>query len=240
MSYYELLLQINNKVKENIEMLNNSGKIDELSACVSFITDIEAWLACCGEFAIHPLVTAALTECSNSIFLCAQGFYKEAFVALRQTLEHFLFALLLSTNDFNYRLWKREQYGMSWKQITDEENGVFSKKFISLYSDDCLTEKSLEMITIVKNVYRDCSEFVHGNHQKLSILANDLNYKENMLEYYVSSFKSFEYILCMALLIRFYDIFTIQENIQKLETIIYERLGNIPVILELSIKTNEV
>lgn len=92
--------------------------------------------------------------------MCSQGFYKEAIITLRQFLEHMLFAIFLSTNDYKYRLWKIGQYDMSWTQIMDGQNGVFGKEYIRVYAQDINEERNIELLTIAKNIYRECSEFV--------------------------------------------------------------------------------
>lgn len=68
-------------------------------------------------------------------------------------------------------IWQRGQCDMSWTQIVDDQNGIFGKQFISTYANDIDTGRSLELLTIAKNVYRECSEFVHGNYEKLNTLT---------------------------------------------------------------------
>lgn len=60
MTNYEMLLKINDKAKENIEKLYNSGKMDLMNKCL------------------------------------------KAIITLRQFLEHMLFAIALSINDYKY------------------------------------------------------------------------------------------------------------------------------------------
>ena len=125
MTNYDMLLTINGHAQKNIEVLNTSGNITEISKCITFVDDLSTWISNCGAFSDYLLVKNAQTEFTNSIFLCAQGFYKESIITLRQCLEHMLFAIMLSTNDFHYRLWLAGQYDMSWAQIMDYNNGVF-------------------------------------------------------------------------------------------------------------------
>ena len=62
------------------------------------------------------------------------GMYKYAFMALRGYLELTLFGIKLSTNEFDFKLWKSEKLDVSWKQIVDEEKVLFSKIKSSLSS----------------------------------------------------------------------------------------------------------
>lgn len=104
MTNYEFFIQINNKMRTNIEQLESDSKMDAINMCVSFTEDLNTWLSFCGEFKEYKLVKAAQDECIKSILMCIQGLYKEAMMSLRQFLEHMLFAIFLSTNDYNYRL----------------------------------------------------------------------------------------------------------------------------------------
>lgn len=227
MTTYEALQQINIKAKENIDLLNTSGKIEELSKCVAFSDDLQLWLSKCGNFSDYLLVKKAQSECVNSIYMCAQGFYKEAITTLRQFLEHFLFAISLSTNDYKYRLWQVGQSDMSWTQLMDDQNGVFGKQFLKVYAKDLSEERSMEMLTIAKNVYRECSEYVHGNYSKLSILSESLVYNETHFNQYIEYFNNIQYVVCMALFIRFRELLDNQEIFTALESIIADNLGTL-------------
>lgn len=227
MTNYELLININTKIRENIDRLNTSGKIEELNKCIAFSDDLRLWLSYCGNFSERPLVKESQSECINSIFMCAQGFYKGAISTLRQCLEHMLFSVLLSTNDYKYRLWQAGQYDMSWTKLMDSQNGIFGIQFIRMYARDIGEERSTELLTIAKDVYRECSEFVHGNYEKLSALSDDLAYNEYAFECYIKYFMSAQYIICMALLIRFREMLNNPETLRQLESVLTDNLGTL-------------
>lgn len=230
MTNYETLQKICERAKENIDLLNTSGKLDALSKCIAFADDLHKWVSYCDNVKDYILVKEAQTECINSIYMCAQGFYKEAITTLRQFFEHMLFAILLSTNDYKYRLWQTGRYDMSWSQIVDDQNGIFGKQFISVYAESLDEVRSVEFLTIAKNVYRECSEYVHGNFEKLSSLPDNLLFDENAFEQYVEYFSNIQYLICVALFIRFRHIFNIPETIAALEPIISDNLGTLSEI----------
>lgn len=233
MTNYEILQKICKRTKENIDLLNSSGKLEALSKCIAFTEDLHKWVSYCDFLQDYILVDEAKTECLNSIYMCAQGFYKEAITTLRQFLEHMLFAVFLSTNDYKYRLWQVGRYDMSWKQIVDENNGLFGKQFIGVYAEDLDEVRSVELLTIAKNVYRECSEYVHGNFEKLSVLPDNLLFDENAVDEYMGYFESIQYLICMALFIRFRHIFSNPEVVTALESIISDNLGTLPEIQQL-------
>lgn len=190
-----------------------------------FLEDVQNWLSCCGCFSDYPLVKKAQTECTYSIFMCSQGFYGEAITNLRQFLEHMLFAIWLSTNDYAYRLWKAGQYDMSWARIMEDQDGIFSKKFIRMYAVDLNEDRSMELISISREVYRECSEFIHGNFEKISILSNGVAYNEKAFDCYIKIFSSIQYVICVALFIRFRHVLDNSEILEKLEPVIADNLN---------------
>ena len=88
MTNYEMILQINDKARENIKKIKTNDKMDKINECLSFTEDLNQWLSYCGEFKDFVLVKEAQDEFIKSIFMCMQGFYKEAMMTLRQSLEH--------------------------------------------------------------------------------------------------------------------------------------------------------
>lgn len=233
MTNYDMLLQINQTAKNNIACLKENRKIQEIDKCLSFSDDLQNWISYCGKMKGMILVQESLNECIKSVYFCAEGFYKEAIVTLRQYFEHLLFAVFLSTSDFNYRLWLKGKYDMSWAKITDKDSGIFSVKFMELYADDIDSDRSMGLLDVCKNVYRECSEFVHGNYEKLDMLCNKLTYNSENFNLYIRCFSSAQYIVCMALFIRFRYIFDNPNIVDKLELIIRDNLGMLKEIQNL-------
>lgn len=233
MTNYEMILQINDKARENIKKIKTNDKMDKINECLSFTEDLNQWLSYCGEFKDFVLVKEAQDEFIKSIFMCMQGFYKEAMMTLRQSLEHMLFAILLSTNDYNYRLWKRGKYDMSWTQIVDQQKGIFGKEYINSYAKDIDGNRSIELLTIAKNIYRECSEYVHGNYGKLMLLTENVEYNEENVDRYIEVFESVKYLISVSLLIRFRELFDKEEILVKLESVLMDNLGMLPEVQEL-------
>ena len=230
MTNYEIFIEFNDKMKRNIEKIKENDKMKGINSCISFTEDMQLLLSCCGKFKEYELVKEAQDECVKSIIMCVQGFYKEAMIGLRQFVEHMLFAIWLSTSDYNYRLWKNGKFDMSWAQITDSENGILGKKYICTYASAVDESRSLELLTIAKNIYRECSEYVHGNYCKLLLVPANLEYSETMLDKYVEVFESVKYLICMSLIIRFWDIINTKELLIKLESVLMDNLGSISEI----------
>ena len=99
MTNYQMIIQINDKTRANIEKIQENNKMEKINKCISFTEDLNLWLSCCGEFQDYILVREAQDECIKSILMCMQEFYKEAMMSLRQAMEHMLFVIFLSTSD---------------------------------------------------------------------------------------------------------------------------------------------
>lgn len=90
MTNYQMIIQINDKTRANIEKIQENNKMEKINKCISFTEDLNLWLSCCGEFQDYILVREAQDECIKSILMCMQGFYKEAMMSLRQAMEHMI------------------------------------------------------------------------------------------------------------------------------------------------------
>ncbi len=225
MNNHELLLKINETNKLIIDQLFDSGKASELNNCVAFSNDFDFWVSCCGSFSSIELVKQAQSECVISIYMCAQGFYTEAFSALRRFLEHTLFSISLSVDEFKYRLWRKGMADMNWSDLMNDEDGVLSYKFFRAFAEDVDDSKSVEIRNISKQVYRECSEFVHGNYKKLTLLSDTLCFNCIAFERFVACFESVKYVLSIALFIRYRSILEDKDTLLKLEPILTEYLG---------------
>lgn len=227
MTNYERIIDIIENGKRVAMHINNSEKLESINKCMVFIEDLGVWIKCCNDFDNNLLVKEAQDDCAKSVIMCVQGFYKEAIVLLRQFLEHMLFAILLSTNDYNYRLWKLGKYDMPWAKIIDGINGVFGREYISIYGAGIDEERSIELTAIAKNVYRECSEFVHGNYNKLIMFSGTFEYDEIMIDKYLEYFSSIKYVVLMAMLIRFWELFEDEKYLKQIESVVVDNLGDV-------------
>jgi hypothetical protein len=51
---------------------------------------------------------------------------------------------------------------ISWSQLTCDQEGILSVKFIKLF-DERLVDQASSFLAMTIRVYRECSEYVHGN-----------------------------------------------------------------------------
>lgn len=217
-------LQIMKSFEEKIKDTWNSPEANEFQQCLMFINDFTAWIDCLQHMPQSILFQSALNECATANLFCSQGLYKHAMISLRLCLEHCLYAIYMSSNDFYFRRWKSGQEDMRWGSIKDKNTGIFSKSFIRAYAPE-FEERSTELNTIVENVYRECSEYVHGNYDKLNYLPGKAEFSEKMLSQYIKSFHSISYLLSIALVIRFKEYIVNEALLGRLEDPIMHNIG---------------
>lgn len=215
--------------KSQITSTWESSCSEEFSQCFLFVNDFGVWVECLKDIPQSILLKSALNECATANLFCSQGLYKHAMVSLRLCLEHCLFAIHLSANDFYFRRWKAGQEDMKWGAITDPVQGIFSKTFIRAYASE-FDERSAELNSIATNVYRECSEYIHGNYSKLNCLPGQSEFNQSMLSQYITYFQNISYLIMVALVIRFKDYILTNNLLAPLEDSIMHNIGMLPEI----------
>lgn len=104
----------------------------------------------------------AIDEGKHAIFLLSIGSYRNAYSSLRLFFELNLAAIDFSTNQRLFLAWTLGRADISWSRLSDAEEGVLSKNFCNLFPID-LSEHAKNYRTMATTVYRECSEYVHGN-----------------------------------------------------------------------------
>ena len=215
--------------KAQVSATWDSPYAEGFSECLLFATDFSTWVECLKDIPQSILLKSSLNECATANLFCSQGLYKHAMISLRLCLEHCLYAIHMSSNDFYFRRWKAGQEDMKWAAITDGNTGIFSKSFIRAYAPE-FEERSTELNGIASNVYRECSEYIHGNYSKLNCLPGQNEFNQDMLSQYISRFQSISYLLSIALVIRFKEQIVSQGLLSTLENAIMHNIEMLPEI----------
>lgn len=115
------------------------------------------------------LFSHALKEYQFALFAVNQGFYRHAFSALRLSFELWLSAIEFSTNELSLRGWEKGSNDINWRRLIDNQTGVFSVNFIRAFCNN-IDDRGPHYRALAERVYRECSEYVHGNastHEEL-------------------------------------------------------------------------
>lgn len=202
------------------------------SRSYSFHSDFVFWidLLRTNERKEVSLLENALRELLISQIMLTQGFYKHSFMCLRGFLEQTLFAIQLSTNELHIRQWFTNKKDVYWSSIVDVDNGLFSKSYIDAFFSN-ISDNAKEFFVMSKEVYRECSEFVHGNFSVNEHTLN-LEFREKTFLLWHQKVDTIQLIITFCLFVRYNELINTKELINRSEAIISEKLGYIEAIRE--------
>ena len=104
----------------------------------------------------------ACREYQYSLEAVAFGNYRHAFSSLRLAFELFTAVTYFSANQMKMHLWLQGHDDLLWSTITDSDKGVFSHNFMKAFNLP-LGQYRSQYAGLAATVYRECSEYVHGN-----------------------------------------------------------------------------
>ncbi|OWV35172.1 hypothetical protein CE489_20020 [Bacillus spizizenii] len=221
----EFYLEISNKSKDIVNQSFLGDNYQLLSTNHSFITDLEVWLEALNNRPEIELYEIAFREYQFSLIQVSQGFYRQSFNALRFFIEHTLAGIYFSFQELDLRLWKLGEKDINWSNIINEDNGIFSKGFFKAFSPMLIGE-SITYSDISKKIYRECSEYVHGNYVTREKLSTKLEFNQNSFEIFNEKAKIARTLIVFSLCARYLDC--IDHGMKaRLESSIMDHVGNI-------------
>lgn len=140
-----------------------------LTKALASITGLEKILNSVQAKHEHAVYIQALQEIQYSLLSVSIGNYRHAYSSLRLFFELSLAAVEFSTNLRYFRGWALGREDIFWTRLSDSENGVLSKNFCTIFFSE-LVDEAPGFRTLASTVYRECSEFVHGNPLATSTL----------------------------------------------------------------------
>lgn len=194
----------------------------------AFIGDLGDWIGINDERPEVELLKTSAREYQQGLINLVQGQYRQAYNSLRFFLEHSLASISFSANEYNLRLWMRGEQDIYWSKLIDHENGIFSKSFVRAFCDD-LSEYAPGYGTMAGGLYRQCSEFTHGNYSSQLKLPQTLEFREDIFLDWHDKADTAQLIVTFALCSR-YILFLNKGQKSQIETATVERLGHISII----------
>lgn len=128
----------------------------------AYIRDLELWASILAPRKEAVALQAAVREYQFALLALSLGSYRSAFSALRLFLELSFASIRWSVNEQELREWLRGERDLNWKALAGAEFGILSKSVLRLYSD-LFEDEAPVYRTSAEAVYRECSEFIHGN-----------------------------------------------------------------------------
>lgn len=235
--FREIYLNINIHQRKVIEDTVSLVNLDYFTKNHLFLSDYERWIKHLSKEKEVIMYKTAMCEYANALFLLVSGFYRQAYITLRFSLEHTMFGLLLSVNELNFRRWSMNHYDMHWSEIIDTNNGVFCNDFFELFAPEC-AEYATELLGICKQLYREFSEFTHGNYRATQFLSINSQYDFNAFHDICTKIETMKYLITFMFFVRY------QSNLSKyacndLEQSIMDTIGKKPGVQVFYMKKRE-
>jgi hypothetical protein len=197
-------------------------------AAHQFIHDLNHWHDTLRDRPESGLILAALSEYQFALLAVALGQYRQSFMSLRLSLELLLGCVYYSANELKLRLWMKGTQDIVWSALIDHENGVFSKSFVGVFYED-LADAARQYGAIAEKVYRECSEYVHGNASTHNAQSGKVNFQEQAFRDWHEKAKSARLASSFALCAR-YVLLLMPSQRTGLETVLLDNLGHIPAV----------
>ena len=198
------------------------GKIHDYSA------SIQDWMEVVPSNQEKHMINHSLEQIEFSCLSLLSGMYRQSFSSLRLALELLFGSIYFSAHKLEHIEWRNGSRDLSWKVINDKENGVLSKRFsdaffpeLSIYIDD--------QRNISKEIYRQLSEFVHGNYATWDREVHSLSINETLIEEYRKKFYSMNSVSHFLLTMRYLKEIKL-EDLHRIETHVMDELQHIDEI----------
>lgn len=174
----------------------------------------------------------AVTQYELALHLLVCGQYRNAFVLLRYFLEQALRAVWLSANEVALRQWLNGIRDISWSTMTDMDgSGVFSKPFVNAFFPE-LSSESKHMSLLASTLYRECSEFIHGNSKPAIVLPSDVQFSIDVFTKGLDSADTAMLVVFFSVAVRYIKDLS-REELTAIEKPLLDHLGHLESLREM-------
>lgn len=206
----DVIIEIADKLKDNIISTESKQRI-HLNNCIAelhVIDDISK--KCIYNAEAISVLNEAQNDLLNSLIFSCQGFYRNAYICLRSSLELTLSFIFYYDHNFDYILWKSDLLDMTWTRLTDIDKGVFNKYFYQLIFKRSVNLDSI--INNIKEIYHQCSQSVHGKYDYMqTTISPCIKYDDLSICNFLDLFDKTIEIIKVVLYLRFKEI--IEKNL---------------------------
>jgi hypothetical protein len=218
------------------QLHSKCGSIAELSFSTrslysenySYAKDFEDWFQILSERPEALLLKFALREYQHALFAVVQGQYRYAYAGLRLFLELCLRSVYFSAEDLRFRLWLKGEQDINWEALVCEETGIFSRTFVGAYNG-ALSDEAGQYNELARLLYRECSEYIHGNACTYEILPDEMEFREKVFLDWQEKAQTARLTVSFALCFRYLEAIA-KTDLLRLEPAILDELGHIPSI----------
>lgn len=169
---------ISQKSLEAVRILSeNPDSLLQLTKSHNFAQDFEDLLAAIEERPEAEILRLAVNEYNFALHAAASARYRHASISLRLFFELASASIHFSAYEINLRKWLNNSGDINWTRLTDPEKGLFAKPFIEAFHPGMETS-ARQYSALAGKVYRECSEYVHGNRHTHEAVEETLIFNE--------------------------------------------------------------
>jgi hypothetical protein len=177
------------------------------------------------------IFSLAIREYDFALSAVACSHYRHAHISLRLFFELALSAIHFSAHEINLRKWMLNSHDIYWSALADKENGVFAKSFIQVFHPG-LSNSADQYLAMAVKVYRECSEFVHGNLHTHQDFDQPVEYNQELQIAWAERAEAVRISLLFAFAGRYLALLNPGQR-TELEQLMIESFGHLQSIQEL-------
>lgn len=226
--HYRELIQNSNAV---LGAMVEANEAEALIASHNYLLDYDALKMAITDRPEAAVLESAVKEYQFALFALVSGQYRHAFGGLRLFFELMLSAVQFSAHEIDYRMWAKDSKDINWSALKDPQTGVFSTNFVRAFNPG-FAEHGKQYLAIAEAVYRECSEFVHGNAGTHAILPADISFQKDVF----SSWHDKSATMRLAIIFSFsarYLNYVSKDAKNIMEPIVTEVLGHLLPVQEI-------
>jgi hypothetical protein len=199
-----------------------------LGPAQQFLDDLQTWRDVLTPRPEAIVLGHSITEATLGLFSLVSGVYRAAFGSLRLFLELSLSTQYFSVNRLELAEWKKGTGDITWSSLIDSDNGVLSHRYAGAFLPE-LGPHVMVYNTLARTLYRELSEFVHGNHATLGLVSDEIAFDSDLHQRWLANFTTAKTIISFALCLRFLSELPAQAR-PSLTNTIMSTLGHLDVI----------
>lgn len=229
MTAEEYIRKINGQIQGLFDSSLASNK-EIIDNGIDFAKSLQIWLEVIPEDNYKILLTNSIQSLELSIISQSYCLYRNSFSSLRLSMEMLFGGIYFSTAIIDFIEWTKSSKDLNWNTINDLNNGVLSHRFCNAFFPE-LKESNEEYFTKSKNLYRDLSEYVHGNHHTWISSGAAIKIDENEIILFNKSLKAFFEIANFSLSLRYLKGIK-KSQLEQIEPILMQTLNHVSPILQ--------
>ncbi len=220
--YYKTISEATQNVfEESLAYCDFLGKINDYSV------SLQDWLHVLPLSQENHMIDHLIEQIELSCLFLMSGMYRQSFSSLRLALELLCGAIYFSAHKLEYIEWRNGAGDLNWRIVSDYDKGVFSKRFCDAFFPELSISYADEQHSITKLIYRELSEFVHGNYSTWSRENPALSINKDLIEKYKCIFQKIVHISHFLLSMRYLKEIQ-KKDLHKIETHVMDELQYIP------------